>query len=196
MLNREKTIHSLSSLKKNKFLDYTKNFYIEIQELPFVKKINLRIDPKNKSYLSSCSNILGTILPTKPNTYSRNKKTKVIWLGPDEWLIVSDDDNTFLKLLNKIRNLEANVTDVSENRTIIRIRGKKTYVLLSKFLVLDLEKNLSTDLSCAQTLFVKVPVLLVRNHYDEIPEIDIFTNRSHANYIYNLIVDGTKNLDF
>ena len=85
---------------------------------------------------------------------------------------------------------------MSENRTIIRISGKYVYVLLSKFLVLDLEKNLSTDSSCAQTLFVKVPVLLVRNHYDETPEIDIFTNRSHANYIYNLIVDGTKNLDF
>ena len=161
-----------------------------------MKKINLRLDPNDKDCVSSFSKILGTMLPTKTNTYSKNEKIKVIWLGPDEWLIVSDDDDAFIKLQNKIGNLEASVTDVSENRTIIRIRGKKTYVLLSKFLVLDLEKNLSTDLSCAQTLFVKVPVLLVRNHYDGTPEIDIFTNRSHANYIYNLIVDGTKNLDF
>ena len=195
MLNREKTIQSLQSIKNNKFIDHTKHSYIEIQELPFVKKINLRLDPNDKDCVSTCSKILGTMLPTKPNTYSKKEKVKVIWLGPDEWLINSDD-NAFLKLLNEIEDLGASVTDVSENRTIIRIRGKKTYVLLSKFLVLDLEKNLSTDLSCAQTLFVKVPVLLVRNHYDEIPEIDIFTNRSHANYIYNLIVDGTKNLDF
>ena len=48
-----------------------------------------------------------------------------------------------------------------------------------------------------QTLFVKVPVLLVRNNNEkQIPEIDIFTNRSHANYIYNLIVDGSQYLDF
>ncbi|SVD14112.1 uncharacterized protein METZ01_LOCUS366966 [marine metagenome] len=168
--------------------------YIDIKEIPFLKKINLRLDPNDKNCVSSCSEILGTMLPTKANTYSVNAiNEKVIWLGPDEWLIVSDDDNAFLKLLNKTRNLEANVTDVSENRTIIRIRGKYIYVLLSKFLVLDLEKNLSTDSSCAQTLFVKVPVLLVRNRYDA---IDIFTNRSHTNYIYNLIVDGTKNLDF
>jgi len=189
MLNRDNTIQSI----KNDIVE--EHFGIKIQELPFVKKINLRIDPKNKSYLSSCSNILGTILPTKPNTYSRNKKTKVIWLGPDEWLIVNDD-SSFLKLQNETGDLEASVTDVSENRTIIRISGKKIIVLLSKFLVLDLEKNLATDSSCAQTIFVKVPVLLVRNHYDGTPEIDIFTNRSHANYIYNLIVDGTKNLDF
>ena len=198
MLNREKTIHSLSFLKKNKFLDYTKNFYIEIQELPFVKKINLRLDPNDKSCVSSFSKILGTILPTNANTYSINTlNEKVIWLGPDEWLVVSDDDDAFLKLQNKIEDIESSLTDVSENRTIIRIRGSKVFVLLSKFLVLDLEKNLPTQSSCAQTLFVKVPILLVRNNSDTHKhEIDIFTNRSHANYVYNLLVDGTKNLDF
>jgi len=191
MLNRENTIQSL---KNNKVEEY---FYIKIQELSFVKKINLRLDPNDKGCVSSSSKILGTMLPTKANTYSTNAiNEKIMWLGPDEWLIVSDDDDAFLKLKNEIGDLEASITDVSENRTIIRIRGRDVYVLLSKFLVLDLEKNLPTNLSCAQTLFVKVPVLLVRNHYDGTPEIDIFTNRSHANYIYNLIVDGTKNLDF
>ena len=195
MLNRENTIQSL---KNNKFKDFKeKHSFIQIQELPFVKKINLRLDPNNKSSFSSCSKILGTNLPTKINTYFKNDTNeKIMWLGPDEWLIVSNDDDAFIKLQNKIGDIEASITDVSENRTIIKISGRKAYVLLSKFLVLDLEKNLSTDSSCAQTLFVKVPVLLVRNHYGGTPEIDIFTNRSHANYIYNLIVDGTKNLDF
>ena len=194
MLNRENAIQSLNNNQFKELGD--KVFYIKITELPFVKKINLRLDLNNKDCISSYSEILSTMLPTKANTYSVNAiNEKVIWLGPDEWLIVSDDDNAFLKLLNKIRNLEANVTDVSENRTIIRISGDVN-VLLSKFLVLDLEKNLSIDSSCAQTLFVKVPVLLVRNHHDGTPEIDIFANRSHANYIYSLLVDGTKNLDF
>ena len=195
MLDRENTIQSL---KNNKFKELgDKVFFIKIKELPFVKKINLRLDPNDKDCVSSCSKILGTMLPTKANTYSTNAiNEKIMWLGPNEWLIVSDDDDAFLKLLNEIGNLEASVTDVSENRTIIRIRGREIFVLLSKFLVLDLEKNLSTESSCAQTLFAKVPVLLVRNHYDGTPEIDIFTNRSHANYIYKLIVDGTKNLDF
>ena len=62
---------------------------------------------------------------------------------------------------------------------------------------MDLDKNLSDQLCCAQTLFAKVPILLVSNNpTEEIPEIDLFINRSHANYIYNLLVDGTKNLDF
>ena len=196
MLDKENTIQSL---KNNKFKKLGGTvFYIDIKELPFVKKINLRLDPNDKSCVSSFSKILGTILPTNANTYSINTlNEKVIWLGPDEWLVVSDDDDAFLKLQNKIEDIESSLTDVSENRTIIRIRGSKVFVLLSKFLVLDLEKNLPTQSSCAQTLFVKVPILLVRNNSDTHKhEIDIFTNRSHANYVYNLLVDGTKNLDF
>ena len=190
-LKRENTIHSLND---NKIEDH---FGIKIQELPFVNKINLRINPNNNKYMSSCGKILETILPIKPNTYARNKNVKIIWLSPDEWLVINNKDGLFKKLKDEIGNLEASVTNISENRTIIRISGEKIYTLLSKFLVLDLEKNLSDQSSCAQTLFVKVPILLVRNHKDaQIPEIDIFANRSHANYIYNLIVDGTKNLNF
>ena len=190
-LKRENTIHSLND---NKIEDH---FGIKIQELPFVNKINLRVNSTNNKYMSSCGKILEAILPTRPNTYTKNENVKIIWLSPDEWLVINNKDALFKKLKDEIGNLEASVTNISENRTIIRISGEKIYTLLSKFLVLDLEKNLSDQSSCAQTLFVKVPILLVRNHKDaQIPEIDIFANRSHANYIYNLIVDGTKNLDF
>jgi len=192
MLNREKTIHSFNH---NNIIEH---FGIKIQELPYVNKINLRLDPNNNVYMSSCGKILGAVLPTKPNTYVQNEKVKIIWLGPDEWMIINDQENElFIKLKNELGDLEASVTDVSENRTIIRLSGKKIMTLLSKFLVLDIEKNLGNQSSCAQTIFVKVPILLIRNNdNNKIPVIDIFTNKSHANYIYNLIVDGTKNLDF
>ena len=191
MLNREKTINSINN-------NVIEHFEIKIQELPYVDKINLRLNPNNNNYMSICCKILGAVLPTKPNTYVQNEKVKIIWLGPDEWMIINDQENKlFIKLKNELGDLEVSVTNVSENRTIIRLSGKKIIILLSKFLVLDLKKNLGTPSSCAQTIFVKVPILLVRNNdNNQIPIIDIFTNRSHANYIYNLLVDGTKNLDF
>tara|TARA_B100001123_G_scaffold391288_1_gene469531 strand:+ start:118 stop:699 length:582 start_codon:yes stop_codon:yes gene_type:complete len=192
MLNREKTITSIKNHK-----NIVEHNGINIQELPYVNKINLRLNPNNNDYMSSCAKILGSILPTKPNTYIQNEKLKIVWLGPDEWMIINDQKNElFIKLKKKLGDFEASVTDVSENRTIIRLSGKKIITLLSKFLVLDLEKNMGNCLSCVQTLFVKVPVILVRNDDDnQIPVFDIFTNRSHANYIYNLIVDGTKHLN-
>ncbi len=170
---------------------------IKIQEIPFVEKINLRFDPNNKDLVSICTNILENILPIKPNTYTENTNLKIIWLGPDEWLIVNGNkNNLYENLRNKLGDLDASITNVSENRTIIRVSGKKINILLSKFLTLDLEKNLSTIGSCAQTLFVKVPVLLLVNNYDKDQEIDIFVNRSHTKYIYDILIDGSKNLDF
>ena len=112
-------------------------------------------------------------------------------------MIYDQENELFIKLKKELGDFEASVTDVSENRTVIRLTGEKIFILLSKFLTLDLENNLFNQSCCAQTLFVKVPSLLIRNNNEnEIPEIDIFINRSHSNYIYNLLVDGTKNLDF
>ena len=183
----------IKSLSNNKVENH---FGVEIQELPFINKINVRIDTNDNKNIIKCGKLINAILPVQPNTYVTNDNVKVIWLGPNEWLI-TNNQNLYKNLKNEIGDIQASVTDASENRTVIRISGHQIFKLLAKFLVLDLEKNLPDESSCAQTLFVKVPVLLVRNNNEkQIPEIDIFTNRSHANYIYNLIVDGSQYLDF
>ena len=183
----------INSLSNNKVENH---FGVDIQELPFINKINVRIDINDNQNIIKCGRLINAILPIQPNTYVKNDNVKAIWLGPNEWLI-TNNQNLYNNLKSEIGDMQASVTDVSENRTVIRISGDQIFKLLSKFLVLDLEKNLPDESSCAQTLFVKVPVLLVRNNNEkQIPEIDIFTNRSHANYIYNLIVDGSQYLDF
>jgi len=183
----------INSLKNNKVENH---FGINIQELPFINKINIRINNNDNEDIVKCGKLINAILPVKPNTYVKNDNVKVIWLGPNEWLITSNQ-KLYKNLKKEIGDIHASVTDVSENRTVIRISGEQIFKLLSKFLVLDLEKNLPNESACAQTLFVKVPVLLARNNNEkQIPEIDIYTNRSHANYIYNLIVDGSQYLDF
>lgn len=174
---------------------------IKIQELQFSTKINLRGDLNDINFLSSINNVLNISLPQEPNTYTICENTKIIWLSPNEWLINEENENNKHKLLNELINSvgsgKVSVTDVSENRTIIRINGKKIFKLLTKFLVLDLDNNFSKVTSAAQTIFVKVPVLLVRIHAkNEEPMMDIFTNRSHANYIFTLLIDGSKNLHF
>ena len=87
MLNRERAIHEFNN---NQIIE--KNG-IKIQELPFINKINLRIDSNNKDQSTSFCKILDILLPTKSNTFAINEKIKVIWLGPNEWLIVSEINN-------------------------------------------------------------------------------------------------------
>ena len=117
MLKRDNTINSL---KNNIIEDHSD---IKIQELPFVTKINLRGNPNDKYFISFTGELLSSVLPIEPNTYTNNGKIKIIWLSPDEWLIVDENQNDKEDLLSKLQNvinkIEVSVTDVSENKTII-----------------------------------------------------------------------------
>ena len=196
MLTRENTI---VELKDSSVKEYSG---IKFKELPFVNKLNIRGDSLDKTFISTIGKTLEVFLPIKANTYNYNGKIKILWLGPNEWLILNEnikDTDLISKLENVGNNEKSSITDVSENRTILRISGKKIMILLSKFLAINLDKNLQDETSVIQTIFVKVPIILIRNNNKEqekIPEIDLLANRSHIGYIYQLLVDGTKNLDF
>ena len=102
-----------------------------------------------------------------------------------------------MKLLKSILNPQNTaITDVSFNRTVLRLEGEKVFNLLSKFLVANLDVILKSNFSVAQTIFLKIPVLIIRNNTDkETTSLDLHLNRSHAKYVYDLLLDGSKILN-
>ena len=134
---------------------------ILIEEIPFVEKLNLRGNPKDKNFLTDVGSILETLLPIDPNTKIENADFQVIWLSPNEWLInfIKNDkfSITHQKLINQLNPEKTSVTDISENKTIIRIVGDKSIELLRKFMILDIDKILKDNSKVAQTIFVKIP---------------------------------------
>ena len=122
-----------------------------------------------------------------------------MWLSPNEWLVETPEnekDKIISLLETKLNPQKTAITDVSFNRTVLRLEGKKVFVLLSKFLVANLEKILKSNYSVAQTIFIKIPVLFIRNNNDnQNISLDLHLNRSHAKYVYELLVDGSKNLN-
>lgn len=174
---------------------------IDFKELSNVPKINLRGQSSDKEFMANVGKILNILLPTKSNTRNKNNELQVIWLSPNEWLAQIYNQNKFEEIFSELQsNLNPKntaITDVTENRTIIRVSGFNLYKLLAKYMVSNLDEILKKESSVAQTIFIKIPILIVRNHKDkEEPSIDIHTNRSHTNYLYNLLVDGTKNFNF
>tara|TARA_Y100000768_G_scaffold382464_1_gene362845 strand:- start:977 stop:1552 length:576 start_codon:yes stop_codon:yes gene_type:complete len=172
---------------------------IFIEERGFVGKINLRGKSADKEFMKNVGSVLDLVLPIEPNVKVSNNNIAIIWLSPNEWLIETPEKEAqeVLKLLKSTLNPQKTaVTDVSFNRTILRLSGGHVFNLLSKYLVIDLERVLKTNYSVAQTIFIKIPILLVRNNSDdEITSIDIHLNRSHAKYVYGLLVDGCKILN-
>ena len=185
ILIRKSVLHNLSFQNKD----------ILIKEIPFIEKINLRGNPKDRDFLSNIGSILQVVIPLDPNTKIQNKNFQIVWLSPNEWLINFFNHDIFNDTLNKLNNElnpeNTSITDISENKTIIRIDGNKVNQLLKKFMILDIDKVLNNNTKVAQTIFVKIPILIIRNHdNEEKKNYDIHINRSHATYLKNLLIDG------
>ena len=168
---------------------------ISIEELPFVNKINLRGNTTDRVFMSNTGSVLDMLIPTEPNTKIENKNLQVIWLSPNEWLLnfIYNENFTriFENLSNKLNPENTSITDISESKTIIRVEGINTTELLRKFLILDIDSILNSNSKVAQTIFVKVPILIVRNHNDQDTQsFDIHLNTSHTTYLKDLLLDG------
>ena len=192
MLVREKVINKSSIGDFNGF-----NF----QELPNIPKINLRGNSTDKNFIHNSERIINTHIPLEANTSNNNNKLKIIWLSPNEWIIELYEIKDFNKILSELKNSldteNTAVTDVTENRTILKLSGNNLYKLLSKFMIIDLDKVLKKESSVAQTIFIKIPILIIRNFKkNDAPCIFVYANRSHAQYIIDLLIDGSKNIDF
>ena len=189
------------SLTFNNVLNLNKKNYngVIIEELSLSGKINIRGKSSDKEFMKNIGSALNLVLPIEPNVRIFNNNISIMWLGPNEWLVITPEnekDGIISLLKSNLNPQKTAITDVSFNRTILRLEGEKVFTLLSKFLVANLEKILKTNFSVAQTIFIKIPVLFVRNNTDEEPtSLDLHLNRSHTKYVYELLVDGSKNLN-
>lgn len=189
------------SLAFNNVLNLNKKNYngVTIEELSLSGKINIRGKSSDKEFMKNIGSVLNLVLPIEPNVRIFNNNISIMWLGPNEWLVITPEnekDGIISLLKSNLNPQKTAITDVSFNRTILRLEGEKVFTLLSKFLVANLEKILKTNFSVAQSIFIKIPVLFVRNNTDEEPtSLDLHLNRSHTKYVYELLVDGSKNLN-
>ena len=187
------TLNSVLHIKKNEFNG------ISIEEKNLSGKINIRGKSSDKEFMKNIGTALDLVLPTEPNVRIFNNEISIIWLSPNEWLIETPEkerDKIFSLLKSKLNPERTAITDVSFNRTVLRIEGQKLSTLLSKYLVADIEKILQRNSDVAQTIFIKIPILIIKNNNsDNLYSVDIHLNRSHAKYVYELLLDGCKVLN-
>ena len=172
---------------------------VSIYERDLVGKINLRGNSTDKEFMKNIGTVLDLVLPIEANVRVSNNNISIIWLGPNEWLIetpIAETQKVLTMLKSALNQQKTAITDVTFNKTVLRLEGEHVFTLLSKFLVINLEETLKTNYSVAQTIFIKIPILLIRNNHDnETKSIDIHLNRSHAKYVYELLIDGCKILN-
>jgi sarcosine oxidase subunit gamma len=90
--------------------------------------------------------------PAVPNTTTEADGRLVLWLGPDEWLVLGGTEADYAHA--------AAAVDVSANRVAFELSGEDAADVLAQGCSLDLDALVPGR--CAQTLLARIPVILAR----------------------------------
>jgi sarcosine oxidase subunit gamma len=118
-------------------------------EVAFVSQWSLQVDPS----------VCPFSLPTEPNTWAVEGDRELLWLGPDEWLLVGGSTERLASALAGV-GVHHSLVDVSSSRTVLDLSGTDRREHLSTGCGLDLDARSWLPGMCAQTLLARVPLLL------------------------------------
>jgi sarcosine oxidase subunit gamma len=127
--------------------------------------------------------------PPSPNTATTWRDRDVLWLGPDEWLIVGDagsEGAIVNELADVLVDQHRSVVDVGANRIAIDLTDGLE--LLASACGLDLDPGRWTSGTCAQTLFGRAQVIL---HQRDERTTRVFVRPSFAGYVDALLATST-----
>lgn len=189
----ESPLTDLINRKKN-FLSDKKTEFV-ISDNSQLGQVNIRGDVKDDLFIDTIRGIVGNELPTEPNTVTLGEQFIILWLGENEWLIITPENGereliTLLK--NKMGGIFMSFTDVSSSQCIIRVTGSHVRDVLAKGCSLDLHSRSFDVGKCAQSLIAAVGVTI--RQIDSTPSFELIVRRSFAEYLVNWLYDAAQNI--
>lgn len=169
---------------------------VQAAEVPFVTQVNLRLDPAGAA-ADAVARLLGAPLPTAPCTSVRSGAYEVLWMGPDEWLVLAADgvaDELRVALRNAIgTDVHGAATDVSAQRFAVSLSGRSAREVLAKGCSIDLHPRVAPMGTCVQSLLAQTGVVIVV-HDDTATDFLLLVRSSFAQYFVHWLVDATAEL--
>lgn len=188
------------AVRRSALADYAERFTalyeqtngaISIRELPFITQFNLRADAGDSAVMDDLQRSLGLALPLSSNTVASQGDRRLLWLGPDEWLVVAPEgqEQTIRQALEAgLDGAFGSIVDVSANRTVIRVAGHGSRDLLAHGIPLDLHPRAFATGQCAQTLLAKAQVIVERG--DDDATFLLYVRTSFASYVADWLLDA------
>jgi sarcosine oxidase subunit gamma len=163
----------------------TGNDRIVLAELPHMGYLVLRGKPDDSDFMQAVAGVLGQALPTKPMTVLPTAAGVVLWVSPDEWLLVckrSRRDALMGSLTSAVQGLFAQIVDNSGGLTSMRLAGPDHMQLLRQLGPYDYE-SLAVGRS-ASTVVSKTGLTVVRT---DTSGVLLVFRRSFADYTWRLL---------
>ena len=174
---------------------------IAIRTLERFAQVDVRLDPREVAALERVAAALTAPLPTAPNTVSTATDGEgfVLWLGPDEWLIVGQEGSASVApaIEAAVRTAAApaflTTVDVSANRVVLEVTGRRARELLAFGCAIDLDPGSFGPGRCAQTLLARAGVIVWQT--DDAPTYRLLVRPSFVAYVTAWLDDAMVGLD-
>ncbi|MDC0428511.1 sarcosine oxidase [Candidatus Pelagibacter sp.] len=132
-------------------------------------------------------------LKDKPLSVINNKDTRILWNGPQNWLLVSTKKDLLKNISQNLNETDFAVTDLSHSKAIIEIEGQDVKEVLKKgcpFNFNTLEKNNSINSTYNGITFT---VDLLDDNPDK---VRLFALRSFGESLYHSVTDASLEFGF
>ena len=122
-----------------------------------------------------------------PLKVTSNDTTRILWMGPNNWLIVSKKLDLLKNESKKIDNVNFALTDLSNSKSIIEIEGDLAEEVLKKGCPLNISEMKEGD--CSNSIYNSISVTL--DFISDNPKkIRVFSLRSYGESFYHSITDA------
>lgn len=147
--------------------------------------------------------VLGVQPPSRPNTWVGGRDAQVVWLGPDEWLVISDlaaSATQEAQLRAAVGPSGGAAVDVSGQRVTMTLRGRHVRDILAKGCPVDLHPRVFPAGSSAQTTLGQAGVVLLADGNagttdgtaDHTTRFTVLVRPSFATYLADWLTDAAE----
>jgi sarcosine oxidase subunit gamma len=161
---------------------------VALAETAYTPMVGLRVDPTAPA-AARVAAVLGAPLPTACGEVTGAASHQALWLGPDEWLVVTATDAVALadQLAATLGEEPGQALDLSANRTVLELSGPRAREVFEKGCPVDLHPRAFGPGRAVSTTLARVPVLLWQTGEEN---YRLLPRASFADYIARWLLDA------
>ncbi|WP_439813796.1 sarcosine oxidase subunit gamma [Zavarzinia sp. CC-PAN008] len=162
---------------------------VRLAEVPQPAQFSLRGDAADVAFRSAVARLTGVSPPAEAGQVAVGASARILWLGPDEWLVVAPREvraELAQGAVDGLAGLHAAFVDLSANRAVLSLTGGPARTLLAKGCGLDLHPRAFPAGQVRQSLVARIPVILEMRE----DGTNLFVRRSLAPYLAEWLLDA------